>query len=381
MSIELSADFLSEITTIRRYLHAYPELSNQEIATTAYIQNYLETLGIRCLPHDLETGVIGEIGGQRPGPTIALRADIDGLPIEEATGLPYASTKQGVMHACGHDFHTASLLGAATLLKGQESQINGTIRLLFQPAEEDNGGAARFVESGALEQVSAIIGFHNKPELPVGTIGIKAGPLMAAVDRFTITIKGIGTHAAAPHNGSDPMVTACQIVTALQSIVSRHVSPLETAVLSVTHLTGGNTWNVIPETVFLEGTIRTFNKDVQRKVKQLTEQVVTSFPAAFNQSGTINWLPSPPAVWNDESLAKRVSETTKAFATVIEPEVTLGGEDFAYYQEKIPGCFAFIGTESPYEWHHPAFEVDDRALEFAMTYYVENALSLLATEA
>lgn len=377
MSTELSPAFLAEITAIRHYLHANPELSNQEVVTTAYIKNYLEALGITCLASSLQTGVIAEIG--QSGPIIALRADIDALPINEATNLSYASINPGVMHACGHDFHTAALLGAATLLKAQEDQLTGKIRLIFQPAEEDNGGARQVIEAGHLEGVSAILGFHNKPELPVGTIGIKDGPLMAAVDRFKITIKGVGSHAAAPHNGSDPVVTACQIVSALQGIVSRHVSPLDTTILSVTHITGGNTWNVIPESVFLEGTIRSFNKEVQEKVKNLTAQVVANFPVAFDQVGTLEWVQSPPAVWNDASLAASVSQVTNQFAEVIVPEVTLGGEDFAYYQEMIPGLFAFIGTNGPHEWHHPAFEVDDRALAVAITYYVENVRQLLAT--
>ena len=376
MSRELSPAFLAEITAIRHYLHANPELSNQEVATTAYINNYLAALDINCLPTSLSTGVIGEIG--ESGPIVALRADIDALPITEATELSYASTNPGVMHACGHDFHTAALLGAATLLKAQEGELNGRIRLIFQPAEEDNGGARRVIEDGHLEGVSAILGFHNKPELPVGTVGIKEGPLMAAVDRFKITIKGIGSHAAAPHNGSDPVITACQIVTALQGIVSRHVSPLDTAILSVTHITGGNTWNVIPETVFLEGTIRTFSQEVQEKVKRLTAQVVANLPVAFDQVGTLEWVESPPAVWNDAKLAALVSQVTSDFANVIVPEVTLGGEDFAYYQTKIPGFFAFIGTNGPHEWHHPAFEVDDRALGLAINYYVETGRRLLA---
>lgn len=376
-TIELSQDLINEMTTIRQKLHENPELSGEEFLTTQLIKEKLIAEGINIIETPLKVGVLAEIGNPSLGPTIALRADIDALPIQEATELAYQSKNQGVMHACGHDFHTASLLGAATILKQHEDRLKGRVRFIFQSAEEINQGAKEMIKTGALADVSYILGFHNKPDLPIGTIGIKSGPLMAAVDQFKVKIKGVGTHAAAPHNGNDPIVTACQIVTSLQSIVSRHVSPVNPAVLSVTHIEGGNTWNVIPEEVLLEGTIRTFDKADQLKIKHLFEQTISHYTESVNQSSKITWIESPPVLNNDEELTEQVKNVTSRFAEIIEPNVTLGGEDFANYQQIIPGFFAFIGTDSPYEWHHPSFLVNDLALPVAIQYYVENTLELL----
>ena len=238
-------------------------------------------------------------------------------------------------------------------------------------------GARALIAEGVLEGVDAIIGFHNKPELPVGTIGIKSGPLMAAVGQFSVELKGVGTHAAAPHNGNDPIVTACQIITNLQAIVSRHVSPLSPAVLSISHIEGGNTWNVIPERVFFEGTIRTFYKKDQEKIRSLMDHMVHQMAAVYGQEAHMEWIMTPPVVDNDEEVTNIVKETTEQFATIVTPELTLGAEDFANYMEYVPGCFAFIGTGCPYEWHHPSFLVDDAALQYAISYFVENSQALL----
>ncbi len=223
-------DLNDYLISIRRHLHQYPELSTKEFETTKFIQKELEEIGINIRKTGLRTGVFAQIEGASPGPTIAIRADIDALPIHEKTGLPYASKIKGVMHACGHDFHTAALIGAASLLKKIQNKLRGNIRFLFQPAEEIGGGAEQVINDGQLEGVEAIIGIHNKPDLPVGTIGLKTGALMASVDRFHIKVAGKGSHAAIPQNGKDPILAASQIVTALQSIVSRNISPLESAV-------------------------------------------------------------------------------------------------------------------------------------------------------
>lgn len=376
---EIPEKLVEEIRMIRQAIHKNPEQSGQEFATTQLIKTYLAAHDINSLEIPLKTGVIAEIGGHghTNGPIIALRADIDALPIQEATNLAYASENEGVMHACGHDFHTASLLGAASLLKKQEAELNGKVRLIFQPAEEINKGGTAMVKAGAVNDVSAILGFHNKPDLPVGTFGIKSGPLMAAVDQFKVVIKGTGTHAAAPQNGSDPVVTACQIVSSLQAIVSRHVSPISPAILSVTHIEGGNTWNVIPESVFLEGTIRTFFEADQQKIKHLFESTIQQLTNIYGQTGEIEWIAGPPVVMNNSELTEIVRETTATFASIVQPELTMGGEDFANYQQEVPGFFAFIGTNSPFEWHHPSFIVDDAALPYAIQYYVENAKVLL----
>ena len=372
----ITKEVIERATTHRRHLHMYPEVSGTEVETTRYIRKALETMGIKCWDLQSKTGVVAEIGNDN-GPTLALRADIDALPIVEQTGLDYASKNEGAMHACGHDFHTASLLGAVQVLKAQEDKLQGKVRFIFQPAEESNQGARALISEGVLEGIDAIIGFHNKPELPVGTIGVKEGPLMAAVGQFKAEITGVGTHAAAPHNGNDPIVTACQVIANAQAIVARHTSPLEPVVLSVSHIEAGNTWNVIPEKVFFEGTIRTFNKEVERKMTEQFEKMIVQTADIYGQKGSIEWILTPPVVHNDASVAKVVKSVTEKFATVVTPEVTLGAEDFANYMEHVPGCFVFIGTGCPREWHHPAFLVDDAALPFAIQYFVDNTNALL----
>lgn len=372
----ITKEVIERATTHRRHLHMYPEVSGTEVETTRYIRETLEAMGLICWDLQSKTGVVAEIGNG-DGPTLALRADIDALPIVEQTGLDYASKNEGAMHACGHDFHTASLLGAVQVLKEQEASLKGKVRFIFQPAEESNRGARALISEGVLDGVDAIIGFHNKPELPVGTIGVKEGPLMAAVGQFKAEITGVGTHAAAPHNGSDPIVTACQVIANAQAIVARHTSPLEPVVLSVSHIEAGNTWNVIPEKVFFEGTIRTFNKEVERQMTEQFEKMIVQTADVYGQKGSIEWILTPPVVHNDVEITKVVRRTTENFATVVTPQVTLGAEDFANYMEHVPGCFVFIGTGCPREWHHPAFLVDDAALPFAIQYFVDNTNALL----
>lgn len=276
-----SLAFNERLVEIRRHLHRHPELSGEEVETTAYITSLLNQAGVKITDYGLKTGVIAEVGGQHGGPVIALRADIDALPIQEETGLTYASEVHGRMHACGHDFHTAALLGAVYQLKAQESSLKGTVRLLFQPAEEKAKGAQQIIAAGGLDQVRAVIGMHNKPDLPVGTIGIKAGPLMAAADGFAVRIRGFGSHAAVPEAGIDPIVAASHIVTALQSIVSRNVGSLDSAVISVTQIHSGNSWNIIPDTTVLEGTIRSFDEAVRGRVLKRFEEVVRGVAAAL----------------------------------------------------------------------------------------------------
>ena len=239
--------FGEQLIAWRRELHQNPELSGQEVETTARLRQWLTNAGIAPQPYDLSTGLVAEIGtGSR---LVALRADIDALPIEERSGVPFSSQHAGVMHACGHDIHTSVILGAALKLKEREASLNGRVRILFQPAEENFGGAKSMVRAGALRDVSAIFGMHNEPGLPVGEFATRGGPFYANVDRFVIRITGKGAHAARPHEGNDAIVLASQLVTALQSVASRNVNTLDSVVLSVTRIAGGNTWNVLPESV------------------------------------------------------------------------------------------------------------------------------------
>ena len=317
---------------------------------------------------------VAEVGGRRQGQVVAVRADIDALPIQEETGLPFASRVPGVMHACGHDFHTAAVIGAALLLKERESELSGTVRFLFQPAEEKATGARKVIQSGALAGVSAVVGLHNKPDLPVGTVGIKGGPLMAAADGFVVEVEGYGTHAAVPEAGIDPIVAAAHIVTALQSIVSRNVSPLQSAVISVTKLHSGTSWNIISDRAVLDGTVRTFDEEVRARVLKRFEQVVEGVAAALGAKASVRWVEGPPPVINDDGLALLGREAAAAAGLqAVEPLPSPAGEDFAFYQKEVPGLFAFLGTSGPREWHHPEFDADERALPLAAGFLAELA--------
>ncbi|MDQ0246682.1 amidohydrolase [Bacillus fengqiuensis] len=371
---EITADLTAKLVAIRRHLHQYPELSKEEVETTKAIRGWLEEAGITIVESGLETGVIAEIHGKERGSTIALRADIDALPINEETGLSFASKIPGKMHACGHDFHTASIIGAAYLLKRKESDLKGRIRFIFQPAEENGDGARKIVEAGFLKDVKAIFAMHNKPDLPVGTIGITKAALMASVDRFVIEVEGVGTHAAVPDAGIDPIVAASHIVIALQTIVSRNVSSFNNAVVSVANIHSGNTWNVIPGTAILEGTVRTFQEETREKIPGLIRRIIDGVANALGAKATLRWYPGPPSVQNDEQLTGlsiRIAE--KAGLKVVEPIPSMAGEDFAYYQQKIPGSFVFMGTSGTQEWHHPAFTVDERALPISAQYFASLA--------
>ncbi|MGK9484346.1 M20 peptidase aminoacylase family protein [Bacillus tropicus] len=358
------------LISIRRNLHEHPELSYEEFETTKAIKNWLEEENITIINSNLETGVIAEVSGNRNGPLIAIRADIDALPIQEETNLPYASKIHGKMHACGHDFHTAAIIGAAYLLKEKESSLSGTVRFISQPAEESSNGACKVIEAGHLHGVQAIFGMHNKPDLPVGTIGIKDGPLMAGVDRFEIEIHGVGTHAAVPDAGVDPIVASSQIVMALQTIVSRNISSSHNAVVSVTNIHSGNTWNVIPEKATLEGTVRTFQTETREKIPALMKRIIQGVSDALGVKTEFRFYAGPPAVHNDTSLTNlstQVAETMNL--NIISPTPSMAGEDFSFYQQEIPGSFVFMGTSGTHEWHHPSFTVDERALPISAAYF------------
>jgi amidohydrolase len=368
MSIAAAEPFVQRLTDIRRHLHANPELSGEEFETTAAIRGWLTEADIRAADYPLRTGVVAEVG-TGGGPIVALRADIDALPIQEETGLPFASRHPGKMHACGHDFHTAAALGAALLLKKRERELKGTIRILFQPSEENAKGASQVVASGALDGVGAIFGLHNKPDLPVGTIGIRTGPIMAAADGFAVEVAGKGTHAAVPEAGLDPIVTAAHMVTALQSIVSRNVSPLDSAVVSVTRVHSGTAWNIIPEKAVFDGTLRTFDERVRAEVRRRFEEVIAGVAAAFGTTAKTSWIEGPPAVVNDARWASVAARAAEALGlTVTEPAPSPAGEDFAFYLQKTPGAFVFVGTNGPKEWHHPSFDVDESALPGAASF-------------
>lgn len=373
----MSEGIYEKLREIRHYLHQHPEISENEFETTAFIKKHLKDLGIEPLAYPLKTGVIAEIGSGQP--IIALRADIDALPIIEKTGLAYAS-KNGAMHACGHDFHQTSLLGAAQILKEREAEIKGTVRLIFQPAEENFQGAYQVIEAGGIEGVSAIIGYHNNPHLKPGQIGLRSGAIMAGVEQFEVTVAGISAHAARPDLGVDTVLAITTMIHNLQQIVARTVSPFDSAVLSVTHIDVGTTWNVLPAKGFFEGTIRTFDPKIRLAVINKFTKIVETTAEQFGAQVSIQWGNSPKVTYNDATLTPLIFENSKTFAQVIETLPSTGGEDFAAYQEKIPGVFAFVGSngaDNAPDWHHDDFIVKDEALPTAVNYFVENAFKLL----
>lgn len=348
-------------------LHQNPELSNQEFETTKKLRYYLEKANIRILELGAKTGVIAEIGSGSP--VLALRADIDALPISEQSDCQYRSTKKGVMHACGHDLHTSVLMGAAYLLKANEQHLKGTVRLLFQPAEENFSGALHFIEIGALNGVDVILGMHNNPNLTINQMTSRTGPFSANVDRIEITIKGVGAHAARPESGIDPIVIGSQIISAIQTISSRTISGLDAVVVSITKFLGGNTWNVIPEIVEMEGTVRTLTPDIRLKVKQQLKSIVENIALSMGAQAELRWFDGPPSIIN---VAKWVDFCQKIAKQqgydVVDFQPQLGGEDFAHYLHHVPGAFINLGSQSPYALHHPKFLVNTDMIMPAANY-------------
>jgi amidohydrolase len=348
-------------------------------------------------PDDLQTGVahhgvVAVIRGAHPGPTVALRADIDALPIQEQTGLSYASTNPGVMHACGHDSHTAMLLGAAKVLSQLRDELHGTVKLVFQPAEEgvpagEEGGAAMMIKEGVLTNpdVEAIFGMHVQPGLSAGKLAYRFGGLMASVDRFKLTVIGKQSHAAMPWQGVDPVVISAHIIAAAQTIASRTIDARQPVVVSFGIIRGGEAWNIIPERVVLEGTIRTHDAAVrQRAVKQF-EQIVRATAASLGAKVELDMVDYGPVTWNDPELGKRMLPTLKRAAgeeNVVETEPSMGGEDFAHYAAKIPGFYINLGVQTPdgppqQGLHHPAFTLDEAALPLGVKTHVLMAIEYL----
>lgn len=358
------------------HFHSHPELSYQEFETTKRLKEDLEKNGIKILPLDLKTGVVAEIG--QGNTTVAIRADIDALPVQENTDLPYKSTVSGVMHACGHDSHAATILGAALLLKEHEKELKGKVRVIFQPAEEAPGGAGTVIKAGGLDGVKAIFGIHSSSLFDVGTLGISAGPNHAAVEKFKIIFTGKGTHAAQPQQGNDAIIIGTNFVNAAQSIVSRNIDANHAVVVSITHFEAGTTWNVIPETVLLEGTIRTYTKEDRQIAKSRLEEIAKGIASTFNAKVDFEWLVELPATVNDAPLSDFAKEVALKEGFKVEPNPkSLGGEDFSLYQEVIPGSFIMIGTGASYPNHNPNFKVDPKAIYPAAQYVAKLATTYL----
>lgn len=373
----ITEDFYDFLAKTRHYLHENPEVSGEEFKTSEYIKNKLIDFGYTIIDlENLKTGVIAEIGPDSAHHTIGLRSDIDALPINEETGLSFTSKEHGVMHACGHDFHMASLLGAAKFIAENKEQLKAKIRLVFQPAEETHVGAQQVIEAGGAKGIDAIIGFHNKPDLKAGEISILAGSQMAAVDEFNVTFIGKGTHAASPNLGNDPIIAATTAINTLQTIVSRNEDPLLTTVLSVTHIESGSTWNVIPDKSWFEGTIRTFADESRHLAKKRFYEIVNGIAASFDLEAKISWVKGPQVVNNDKDITPIVIDETKKHANFVESRPSTAGEDFSFFTDKIPSVFAFIGSNGNSDWHHPDLVIDDAGLKTASEWYYYSALRL-----
>lgn len=370
------ADFL---VAFRRERHQYPELSNEEFETTKALRTELEKHQINILNYPLKTGLVAEIRGEQSGKTIVLRSDIDALPILEESDVEYRSLIDGKMHACGHDFHMTAALGAAILLKQRQSELRGTVRVLFQAAEETGLGALNVINAGVLNNVDMIFGIHNDPTLPVGVLGTKSNALTAGVDRFEIKINAKGAHAARPQDGNDPIIILSHLINMLQSIISRNVAADETAVVSITQVHSGSTWNVIPDNAYLEGTVRTFSPQVRKQIEQRFRTIIDGLKQAFSASIELIWQAGPPSVMN----APEWIDFTLNIAQQngFEPqrvEASPIGEDFAFYQQKVSGVFVMIGSGGPFALHHPKFKVDDKVLLPTANYLAELAINYLA---
>lgn len=374
-----------EIISIRRHLHQYPELGFNEHLTSSFVADYLRKLGLQVQSGLAGTGVVALLESGHPGPCLAVRADMDALPIQELTGLPYASCHDGIMHACGHDGHMAMVLGAARMLVETKEKLCGSVKFIFQPAEEMLGGARHMIHAGVLEspRVDGIVGLHLWPDLPTGVFGVKAGTVMASMDHVDITIQGRSGHGAAPHQGVDAIIAAAQLLTALQVLISRESDPSEPVVLSMGSIHGGSLPNIIADTVEMRGTVRAIDQAtrerMQRRVTELAELVSSGMSAKAEVKYEFGY---PPTV-NDASLIDLAEETLSSLygKTSIQhlSHSQMTSEDMAYYMEQIPGAFLLVGTggkeSGKYPLHHPQMTIDEKSLALGAQFlsrFVEN---------
>ncbi len=379
------AELEQQAVAWRRHLHAHPELSFQEVETSRFVEETLRSFGGLDIARPTPTSVVASLGAPGPGKTLALRADMDALPIQEETGLEFASTRPGVMHACGHDGHTAMLLGAAKLLAGRRHELAGEVRFVFQHAEEKPpGGARQLVDAGVMDGVDLVVGAHLAAIKPVGKIGCRPGPIAAAADTFSAEIRGRGGFAAAPHKTVDPVVVAAQVVTNLQQLVSRTVDTLRSAVVSVTRFHAGTADNVIPEAVELGGTARTFDPEVRLELRAAMERVFRGVTEAHGATCTFDYVEGYAPLVNDPEAAAFVETAARAELgedAIMDAEPIMGGEDFSAYLERAPGAFFWVGAghEDAVPHHHPRFVIDESALGRGIAVFVRTTLDYLGS--
>jgi amidohydrolase len=387
-------DFLAEAhrlfsytQKLRRDFHLHPELGFQEFRTASIIARELSQLGLEVRTGVAETGVVALLEGSKPGPVVLVRFDMDALPIQEASGAPYASLNPGIMHACGHDGHVAIGLTVAHLLNEHRDELHGTVKFVFQPAEEGMGGAERMIQEGILQnpRPDAALGLHIWNELPLGQLGISAGANMAAADIFHVRILGRGGHGAIPDQAVDPVASTAQIITALQTIVSRNVSPLQSAVLSVTNLRAGEAYNVIPASAELRGTLRTFDSALRKKILERFHQIVRSIAQAMGCQAEIEIEQLTPALINAPQIAAQVQQAAARLlpgSRIAPLYATMGSEDMACILQEIPGCYFFVGSANIEKGldaghHHPRFDFDEEVLPRAAALMAASAARLL----
>ena len=379
----------AELVNIRRHLHENPELGFEEVATAQYIADYLAGLGLEVTSQVAKTGVVALLRGARPGKTVAIRADMDALPIQELNEVPYKSKHPGKMHACGHDAHVAAAIGAARILWELRDQINGNVKFIFQPAEEAPGGAEPMIAAGVLENpaVDAIIGGHVWGSLESGIIEVMSGPTMASSDIIRLKIIGKGGHAAQPHTTIDPIVIASEIVGALQKLVSRQTDPFESVVISICSFHAGDVFNVIPHSAYMEGAVRTLNNELRQELPQKIEKIIRGITEPYGATYELDYYLGYPVTVNDPGVTETVRRAAISVLggdkVRVAARASMGGEDYAYFLNKVPGTYIRIGTRNPekgicQEMHHPRFDIDEAVLELTPVVYAQAAFDLLA---
>ena len=379
---------LPELSRIRRHFHENPELGFEEFRTSAHIADLMEGLGLEVRRNVAQTGVVALLRGGKPGKTVAIRADIDALPVQELNDVPYKSKTPGKMHACGHDVHITAAIGAAMLLAQHRESLAGNVKFLFQPAEEGPGGAEPMIQDGALEnpRVDAIIGGHVWGSLDSGVVEVLPGPIMASADIIRLTIHGKGGHAAHPHTSIDPIVIGSEIVSALQKIVSRQTDPTEAAVISICLFRAGDTFNVIPNSAYLEGTVRTLNNTLRQEIPKKIESVIRGITEPYGATYELDYTFSYPATINDpgvtESVRQSAAKILGAENVRTAARASMGAEDFAYFLLAVPGTYIRIGVRNAvkgitHDIHHPQFDIDEDILASLPVIYAQAALDLL----
>jgi amidohydrolase len=375
------AEVIDDAIAWRRHLHAHPELSFQERETAAFVRERLQSFEQLDVASPTPTSVVATLRGGRPGRTLALRADMDALPIQEESGVGFASQNDGAMHACGHDGHTAMLLATAQLLTAMRDELPGEVRLVFQHAEElPPGGAAEIVSSGALDGVDAIIGCHLVSTMEVGKVAALEGACTAAADTFSVRIEGRGGHAAFPHTAVDPIAAAAQAISSVQQIGSRETPPHESVVVSVTRIAGGTADNVIPGSVELGGTVRTYNEELRLRTRDAMERILGGVASAHGATSTFTYVEGYRSVVNDPALTALVRQV--AGERLVDWTPQMAGEDFSAYLRLAPGCFFFVGAggDGAFPHHHPRFTIDEGALPIGIETLTQTALRFLGAE-